>query len=137
MVRLTIFLLAPCSSSPIVTKSRIEAANGPLIPNKLCLLPPELGNKGEVKFLEDCSSLGRYQTVPLPGDFSHKLGTHTVVCCPQDLPKSSICFASDVWCPSFKAPDYQANDLKKIEKLNNDYENIPEFTYPSIWIQEN
>ena len=54
-------------------------------PDNFCLLPPELDYIGTVKFVEDCPSLDRYKTIPLPGDFFHKLGTHPVVCCPKYL----------------------------------------------------
>ena len=126
-----VFLITTSSSSPIVQDFNAADASSPFIPKSFCLLPPELGYTGEVKFIEDCSSLARYQTVPLPGDFYRKLGTHPVVCCPQLLPNSSICFETDAWCPNYKAPepvsfDYQLEQLQNYEDSYNDYdENIP------------
>ena len=64
----------------------------PFIPKDFCLLPPELGNAGAVKLLEECSTLDRFQTIPLPAQYNQKLGTHPIVCCPEMLPNSSICF---------------------------------------------
>ena len=140
-----VFLISPSTSSPIVLDFDASAASNPFIPKSFCLLPPELGYTGEVKFIEDCSSLARYKTVPLPGDFLRKLGTHPVVCCPQHLPNSSICFESDAWCPNYKAPepvsfeltDYQLEQLKNVEDSYNDYdENIPVVTDRPVFIQE-
>jgi len=118
------------------------AATTPFIPNNFCLLPPELDYTGIVKFVEDCPSLDRYQTIPLPGDFFRKLGTHPVVCCPKYLPESSICFESDAWCPNYKPPepveydltDYQNEQLAAIKEYDDDY--IPIVTDPTITIQE-
>eukprot|EP00091_Calanus_sinicus_P019522 TRINITY_DN4932_c0_g1_i5.p1 TRINITY_DN4932_c0_g1~~TRINITY_DN4932_c0_g1_i5.p1 ORF type:complete len:448 (+),score=93.77 TRINITY_DN4932_c0_g1_i5:138-1481(+) len=145
-----VFLIKPTTSSPIVTDFDAFAADAPFIPKSFCLLPPELGYTGEVKFIEDCPSLERYQTVPLPGDFFRKLGTHPVVCCPQHLPNSSICFESDAWCPNYKPPEPVSFELTEdqLEQLanledsyNNNYdyeniENIPVVTDPPVLIQE-
>ena len=29
-----------------------------------------------------------------------------MVCCPEPLPESAICFPSDPWCRTYEAPDY-------------------------------
>jgi len=138
-----IFLIQPSYLSPIVTDFDAYAASNPFIPSNFCLLPPELGYTGEVKFIEDCQSLGRYQTIPLPGDFFRKLGTHPVVCCPQHLPESSICFESDAWCPNYKPPEaasfeYTEDQLAQLANIEYEYDNddIPIVTDPSILIQE-
>merc|ERR1712106_180145 len=121
-----IFLIHPSYLSPIVTDFDANAASNPFIPSNFCLLPPELGYTGEVKFIEDCPSLGRYETIPLPGDFYRKLGTHPVVCCPQLLPNSSICFESDAWCLNYKAPvkltDEQIAQLQNPQSDNDGFE---------------
>jgi len=68
----------------------------PFVPPKdFCLLPPELGYSGEVKFIEDCVNLEWFETVPLPGHFHHKLGIHPVVCCPHSLPKLPTVYDDD------------------------------------------
>ena len=77
-----LYFIQLSNSSPIVQDFNI--------PWNFCLLPPELDYVGTVKFVEDCPSLDRYKTIPIPGDYRHKLGTHPVVCCPKYLPESSI-----------------------------------------------
>merc|ERR1719347_1095020 len=137
---LVLYFIQLSTSSPIVLDFDNTAATTPFIPNNFCLLPPELDYTGIVKFVEDCPSLDRYKTIPLPGDFFRKLGTHPVVCCPQYLPESAICFESDAWCPNYKHPqpgDYDSTDAQS-EQLQaiEDYDYIPVVTDPPITIQE-
>ena len=110
-----IYFIKLTSSFPIVQDFDPSSAGRPLIPKNFCLLPQELGGQGDVTFVEDCPSLQRYKTIPLPGDFIHKLGTHPVVCCPKYLPESSICFESDAWCPNYKPPRFGDNDLTGVQ----------------------
>ena len=132
-----IFLLSQSFCSPIVTTIDATAASIQFIPKGFCLLPPEQGYSGEIKFIEDCSSLGRFQMVPLPGNTFQKFGTHPIVCCPQHLSNSAICFESDGWCPNYKPPVYEPEDLNKIEDENNEDESIPLVTDPTLKIKEN
>ena len=86
-----LYFIQLSNSSPIVQDFDYTAASTPFIPIDFCLLPPELGYAGTNKFVEDCPSLDRYKTIPIPGDYCRqKLGTHPVVCCPKNLPESSI-----------------------------------------------
>jgi len=129
------------SSSPIVTDFDPASAHNNFIPSNFCLLPPELGFNGNVAFIEDCPSLQRYKTIPLPGDFFRKLGTHPVVCCPEYLPESAICFESDAWCPNYKPPqpvdyDYTDAQSEQLQAIEEDYDYIPVVTDPIITIQE-
>jgi len=82
----------------------------PLISPKHCVLPPELDHSGNVTFLEDCKSLSRFDKVPMPAPYGHKLGVHTVVCCPRYIPPTAICFPSDPWCPTYEPPEYDGYD---------------------------
>ena len=52
--------------------------------------------------------VARFSTVPKPltDEFS-AFGVHPVVCCPEPLPDSSICFPSDPWCQTYEAPEYE------------------------------
>ena len=143
-----LLLITQSYSSPIVIDFNDNVPSPmspitPFIPKTVCLLPPELGYTGDVKFIEECATLGRYQTVPLPGNVFHKLGSHPVVCCTQPLPKSSICVESDPWCPNYKAPEPVSVDDQLEQQLeqpthletDND-ETIPFVTDPPVLIQE-
>ena len=97
-----------------------------------CFLTPKLGGRGIRSFLEECAGLGklksgccksrpvnitltsiyseRFTTVPKPlTDTSNAFGVHPVVCCPEPLPDSAICFPSDPWCKTFVAPEVNYN----------------------------
>eukprot|EP00092_Neocalanus_flemingeri_P019183 GFUD01020782.1.p1 GENE.GFUD01020782.1~~GFUD01020782.1.p1 ORF type:complete len:726 (+),score=150.54 GFUD01020782.1:33-2210(+) len=136
-----VFLITSGLSSPVITPIDLGDNIDPFIPSNFCLLSPELGYTGEVKFIEDCQSLGRYQTIPLPGDFYRKLGTHPIVCCPQLLPNSSICFESDAWCLNYKQPKPVTFSQEEIAQLqqaqtNSNEEQIPIVTDPTVQVQE-
>jgi len=135
-----VLLVSYAGTSPIVTVFEETISASPYIPSNFCLLPPELGTEGNVTFLEDCPSLDRYETIPLPaGDYS-KFGTHPVVCCPKVLPESSICFDSDPWCPTYKKPepvDYsQYSDQLSEYPDDDDYDGIPIQTQQPIFVQD-
>jgi hypothetical protein len=132
------FFLIDLSLSSPVFRAFDTTYNSVFIPKDFCLLPPELGYSGVVKFIEDCQSLDRYQTIPIPGDFFHKLGTHPVVCCPEILPKSSLCFASDAWCPTYEDPvPIKLTQEQEPQKDNRDEEeNIPTVTEITYQVQE-
>ena len=50
----------------------------------------------------------RFTTVPKPmTDVDSAFGVHPVVCCPEPLPESAICFPSDPWCQTYEAPAYE------------------------------
>ena len=38
-----------------------------------------------------------------------------MVCCPEPLPESAICFPSDPWCRTYEAPDYSDYEYEPIE----------------------
>jgi len=87
-------------ASPIVFPAIIEPS---CFPMDFCLLPPEYGTQGQVRFLEDCNSLDQYEYLPMPGPGYQKLGTHALVCCPKKIHKEDfICLPTDAWCPSYE-----------------------------------
>jgi len=134
---LIFFSLCVSSSfcSPIVSVLDPTSEITPFIPAAFCLLPPELDYEGSVKFLEDCESLGRYETLPLPASAYSKLGTHPVVCCPKVLPESAICFESDAWCPNFKPPPKVEVEIPQ-DYDSDGYEDIPQVNETPFFIQE-
>ena len=49
----------------------------------------------------------RFKTVPKPlNDAHNSFGVHPVVCCPEPLAESAICFESDPWCETYVKPEY-------------------------------
>ena len=131
---LVLMLINPSSLTPIVATSAPNTDNGVFVPAGFCLLPPELGNNGSIKFLEDCQSLDRFEILPLPGNSFYKYGTHPVVCCPKVLLKSSICFESDPWCPSYKPPQLVSEEFNVTTVENGD--EIPILSKPDIFVQQ-
>jgi len=89
------------SPVPIIDTISKVPTNPPPLNEDYCYLYPELGFGGNLTYLEDCPSLERYAKVPMPGKPYEKLGVHPVVCCPQYIPDSTICFPSDPWCPTY------------------------------------
>jgi hypothetical protein len=96
--------------TPIFRTLDADEFINPFISSKFCVLPPELDSSGNVTFLEDCPALDRFDKVPKPAEFGHKVGVHTVVCCPRYIPPKAICFPSDPWCPTYEPPDYADYD---------------------------
>ena len=46
---------------------------------------------------------------------------HPVVCCPEPLPDSAICFPSDPWCQTYEAPQYEGEDTEVYGDYDYDY----------------
>ena len=101
-----------------------------------CVLPKRLGLAGEDlgrrTFLEDCPGLGeckardyilhsispeRFNKLPKPlTSIDHLFGVHPVICCPEPLPTSSICFESDAFCA-----DYVERNFSSLYEESYDY----------------
>merc|ERR1719305_415180 len=96
--------------TPIFRTLDADAFINPFVSSKYCVLPPELDSAGNVTFLEDCPALERFDKVPMPPVYTHKVGVHTRVCCPRYIPPKAICFPSDPWCPTYEPPDYSDYD---------------------------
>jgi len=111
-MRWALLALLPLLSqqTPIFRTIDADAFINPFISNKFCVLPPELDSSGNATFLEDCLALERFDKVPMIPPDSHKVGVHTVVCCPRYIPPKAICFPSDPWCPTYEPPNYDYGD---------------------------
>jgi len=115
-----LLLLALCklsflNASPIQFKIDQELLGNPFIPKDFCILPPDYGTQGTTTFLEECDSLDQFVTLPMPGQNTQKVGTHSIVCCPPKIYKDDfICFPTDAWCPIYKRPEYA--DLQGFEQ---------------------
>merc|ERR1711892_69671 len=56
-------------------------------------------------------SLDQFETLPMPGQKTQKVGTHPIVCCPKKIYKDDfICFPTDAWCPIYKKIEYPIDD---------------------------
>ena len=65
-------------------ESEVELGNG------VCFISQVGGGfkLGNAMFLEDCDTLGEFETVPQPAvDMFNHFGVHPVVCCPQPIPE--------------------------------------------------
>ena len=45
-----------------------------------------------------------------------------MVCCPEPLPESAICFPSDPWCRTYEAPEYSDYEVCLSEKTADIFE---------------
>lgn len=109
------------SSSPVVDPNNFEVTEVKSEKGQ-CLLPPVIGASGRSTFIEDCDSLDQFPLFPFPDYKENKYGVHPQVCCPEKRHKTSICFPTDEWCPSFTPPDYDdVGDYPAYDDEGSDY----------------
>jgi len=128
-----LFLFSPVHLSPVVFPFVIDPDNIPTIPQDFCVLTPNFGHSGTIKFVEECQNLDVFPTLPIPGPATQKYGVHPMVCCPK-VSKKSICFPTDAWCPTYVKPTTHAPQEEDLEIFEGDYEII---TDPTIKIDKN
>merc|ERR1719186_2126160 len=113
-------------ASPIRFPVDQRIFTNPMIPKDFCILPPDYGTQGTVKFIAECDSLDQYTYLPIPGQVYQKFGTHPVVCWPKKIYKDDfICFPSDAWCPIYKKVEYNIPEIFKNSSI------IPEYDTPT------
>merc|ERR1719450_1865134 len=101
---LLILIFAGLSSnvmaSPIVENTTPKSQS---LPTQFCLLPPNLGIQGSMKFLKDCDMVEAFENLPKPAEFTDLYGIHPKICCPpKKISREKICFSSDAWCPTYE-----------------------------------
>ena len=101
----------------------IQEIIAPVIKKDHCILPTEMGFEGSIRFLEDCPTLDQFKTVPVPQEFSQKVGIHPGVCCPEKRFGDLVCLPSDPWCPTYQIPQESDSDSDSdYEYYGEDYE---------------
>ena len=147
MLSILMIILPSISGTPITYKSSTSCFQS--IGEDQCPLPPELGNVGFIKFLEECDSLGEksspnfrhfiqtiftfyvemiksFPTVPVSS-----FGVHPMICCPHT--QSPICFEKDPhpWCRSVTKPEYSCDEEQEESGDYYDYGHY-DYDYPMV-----